>query len=151
MATREISNEAMAALKHFEGLSLVAYRDPVGIWTIGYGHTKTVKPGQKIDEREAENLLRFDLLESESCVERRVNVPMTSGHFDALVLFVFNVGCHAFGNSTMLRKLNAGDYDGAHDEFPRWKHAKGKVLPGLVRRRAAEQVLFRREETEEEA
>lgn len=149
MATREISNEALEALKHFEGLSLVAYRDPVGIWTIGHGHTKTVKPGQKITEKEAENLLRFDLLEAESCVERALEtpeVPTTQGQFDALVLFVFNVGCHAFRNSTMLRKLREGDYDGAHDEFPRWKHAKGKVLPGLVRRRAAEQVLFRKEE-----
>jgi lysozyme len=78
----------------------------------------------------------------EAGVKRLVKVPLAQGQFDALVSFSFNVGLGALGSSTLLRKLNAGDYRGAAAEFPRWNKAGGKVYEGLTRRRAAERSLF---------
>jgi len=129
-------------IKSFEGLRLKAYLDSAGVWTIGYGHTRNVHPGQVINEAEALGLLRADLQRFEDCVSEMVTHELTQGQYDALVSFAFNVGCGALKKSTLLRKLNAGDTAGAAQEFGRWVHAGGKRLRGLERRREAEKSLF---------
>ncbi|MBF2035158.1 MAG: lysozyme [Leptolyngbyaceae cyanobacterium T60_A2020_046] len=145
--TGQINADGLLLIKTFEGCELRAYQDSVGVWTIGYGHTSmagppTVTPGMTITEAEAEAILRRDLGKFEAGVRDLVKVPLNSNQFSALVSFSFNVGLGALGGSTMLRKLNAGDYAGAANEFPRWVRAGGQTLPGLVRRRNAEQALF---------
>ena len=138
----KISDKGLSLIKLHEGLRLEAYRDSVGVLTIGYGHTGSVSDGQVITSGQAEILLSQDVHNVEVCVEKYVTVPMTQGEFDALCSFVFNLGCTALRNSTLLRKLNASDYDGAASEFKRWDHAGGQKLAGLTKRRAAEASLF---------
>lgn len=142
-----ISQKGINLIKKFEGLRLDAYLCPANVWTIGYGHTqpvngKKIVRGMKIDEAEAERLLRCDLVKFEDGVNKLVKVPMTQGQFDALVSFAFNLGLGALSTSTLLKKLNAKDYAGAEAEFKRWNQAGGKVLPGLIQRRAAEAAFF---------
>jgi lysozyme len=133
----------VALVKQFEGLRTCAYLDAAGIWTIGYGHTgDDVRSGVRIDAAEAEALLRQDLAAAEEAVHALVTQPLAQPSFDALVSFVFNIGAAAFAGSTLLRKLNAGDIEGAAAEFERWRYAGGRVLPGLLRRRIAERTLF---------
>lgn len=129
-------------IKKHEGLRLEAYRDPVGVWTIGWGHTHTAKPGMKISLDEAINLLARDIAWAENAVKQNVTIKLNQNQFDALVSFVFNVGERAFMRSSLLRRLNEGNYTDAANELLRWKHAGGRVLPGLVKRRAAERELF---------
>ncbi len=129
-------------IRAFEGLELKAYKCPAGVLTIGYGHTKTVTAGMVITEEEAEALLREDLLWVEETINNKVTTPLTQSQYDALASFIYNVGSGAFTKSTLLRKLNTGDYVGASAEFKRWNKADGRVLKGLVRRRKAEQELF---------
>ena len=119
-----------------------AYQDSVGIWTIGYGCTTDVTPGQIITLGEAEKRLLEDVKHAETCVNGAVTVPLTQNEFDALVSFVFNLGCAKFRSSTLLRKLLDSDYDGAAAELKRWNRAGGEVLAGLTRRREAEEKLF---------
>ena len=141
-----ISDKGMDLIKKFEGLRLKAYRDAVGVWTIGYGHTGGVAPGTIITEEIANHLLEQDLAMVEICVNEAVSVPLTQNGFDALVSFVFNVGCFGFRKSTLLRLLNKGEYKEIADQFRRWN--KGRInglyveLPGLTKRRQAEAVLF---------
>ncbi|MGR4048623.1 lysozyme [Kosakonia cowanii] len=142
-----ISDKGISLIKQFEGLRLAAYKDAVGVLTIGYGWTqpvdgKPIRLGMTIKEETAERLLRTGLVSYESDVSKLVKVKLTQGQFDALVSFAYNLGARAFSTSTLLQKLNAGNYSGAADEFPRWNKAGGKVLPGLTRRREAERVLF---------
>lgn len=137
-----ISNAGIDLIKRFEGLRLKAYLCPAGVWTIGYGTTKGVKAGQRITEAQAEELLRADVEKFELAVIRTVKAPLTQNQLDALVSLAYNIGNKAFGNSTLLRLLNAGDYAGAAKQFDRWTRGGGKVLPGLVKRRAAERALF---------
>lgn len=137
-----ISAAGLDLIKSFEGLKLKAYRDPVGIWTIGYGHTRNVKAGQVISPSQAVELLKEDLKDAEADVDRLVKVQINPSQRAALVSFVFNLGGTNFAKSTLLRKLNAGDYAGAAEEFGRWVNAGGQRLPGLVRRREAEKKLF---------
>ena len=129
-------------LKFFEGCELVAYQDSVGVWTIGYGHTKGVKPGMTITQEEAEQMLESELAEYEGYVEKYVTVPLTQNQFDALVVWVYNLGPTNFRKSTLLKELNSGDYTAASKEIKRWNKAGGKVLAGLVKRREAEAQLF---------
>lgn len=129
-------------IKQFEGLRLRAYRCSADVWTIGYGHTASVDANDVITEEQAIKLLRQDIAESERTINKHVLVPLTQNQFDALVSFVFNIGGGNFRASTLLKKLNAGDYDGAAPEFRRWVIAGGKTLPGLVPRREAESALF---------
>lgn len=138
------SERCIEIIRRSEGLYLKAYVCPAGLWTIGYGHTRGVKPGDVITRQQAEELLQSDLQEFEGCVKRAVTVPLTQNQFDALVSFTFNVGCKKFVTSTLLKKLNAGDYVGAAAEFDKWVRSNGVVLPGLVRRRKAERELFER-------
>ena len=137
-----ISDEGLALVKRFEGCRLSAYQDSVGVWTIGYGSTTDVALGMQITLAEAEQRLKDDVHHAENCINSLVSVPLTQGEFDALCSFAYNLGCAALRGSTLLRKLNASDYDGAATEFAKWTHAGGKELPGLVSRRRAEAERF---------
>ncbi|MDB9983435.1 lysozyme [Candidatus Pelagibacter sp.] len=137
-----IGKRGLELIKEFEGLELEAYLCPAKVWTIGYGHTKTVRKGMKVTEKQAEALLKKDLERVEKAIETNVKVPLTQNQYDALCSFIYNVGGGAFQKSTLLRLLNAGDYEGAQAQFQRWNKASGVVLKGLVRRRAAERALF---------
>lgn len=167
---REMPAEGLELVKSFEGcpdgdpttVNLDPYLDPVGIWTIGWGHAiavdgrwlrgeefetkaRSLYPGG-ITVAQAEALLRADMIDACRDVQRLVTVPLSDGQFGALVSFAFNLGSGALADSTLLRKLNAGDYAGAAEQFPVW--CKGRVrgvlqtLPGLRRRRAAERLMF---------
>jgi lysozyme len=137
------SETCIAFIKQFEGLRLDAYQCSAGVWTIGYGHTgKGVVPGVRIDEAEAEALLRYDVEKFERGVAELVTVPLSQNQFDALVCFAFNLGLGALRSSTLLRKLNDMDKLGAAEEFLRWVYAGGKKLKGLETRRQAERALF---------
>lgn len=143
----QTSDKGIALIKQFEGCKLTAYRDSVGVWTIGYGWTqpvdgKPIRAGMTIKQETAERLLKTGLVSYESDVSRTVKVGMTQGQFDATVSFTYNLGARSLSTSTLLRKLNAGDYAGAADEFLHWNKAGGKVLNGLTRRREAERALF---------
>lgn len=145
---RSIGQRGLDLVKHFEGLFLTAYKCPADVWTIGYGHTGlthkdgTVYPGRKVTTKEAEALLQHDLTEFAKGVSEVVKVELNQDQFDAVVSFAFNVGLGNLKSSTLLRKLNAGDYAGAAGQFPQWNKAAGRVLSGLTRRRASERNLF---------
>ncbi len=143
----QTSDKGIALIKQFEGCKLTAYQDSVGVWTIGYGWTqpvdgKPIRAGMTIKQETAERLLKTGLVSYESDVSRLVKVGLNQDQFDALVSFTYNLGARSLSTSTLLRKLNAGDYAGAADEFLRWNKAGGKVLNGLTRRREAERALF---------
>lgn len=131
-------------IKQFEGLELEAYQDAVGIWTIGYGHTgPDVKPGMRITEKEADNLLSKRLArEFEPGVNSAIRGDVNQNEFDALVSLAYNIGVSALKKSTVIKRLNKGDIMGAADAILWWNKAGGRVLNGLVRRRAAERALF---------
>lgn len=132
-------------VKQSEGISYVSYPDPGtggAPWTICYGHTgPEVKPGMRVDQAQCDRWLDEDLRDAEYHVQRLVKISLTQGEYDAYVSFVFNVGPYNFAQSTMLRKLNAGDRVGACKEFPRWIYANKKVLNGLKVRRYEEQAM----------
>lgn len=130
-------------IKDWEKLRLVAYADGGGVATIGWGHTDYVTMGDEITEQEAEEFLRQDVQEAAGAVDDYVDVELTQPMYDAVVSLAFNIGREAFRNSTLLKMLNAGR--SAKDigpQFDRWCHDNGKVVPGLVRRRAAERKMF---------
>lgn len=126
----------------FEGCRLKAYQDSAGIWTIGYGHIEGVKAGDTCSQEQADAWLESDLMRVVAQLNRDLKVRVTQGEFDALVDFAFNLGLHALEHSTLWAKLNAGDIEGAAKEFPRWSHAGGVEVAGLLRRRLAEQAEF---------
>ncbi|MBV6820372.1 lysozyme [Rahnella sp. PD12R] len=136
--------KGVALIKTFEGLRLEKYQDVVGKWTIGYGHL--ILPDESfsaaIPEAQADALLRQDLGISEKAVNQYVIVPLTQNQFDALVSFTFNLGVGNLKSSTLLRVLNARQYQDAANEFLRWDKAGGKQVAGLTRRRTAERALF---------
>lgn len=137
-----ISNNGLDLIRRFEGLRLRAYLCPGGVWTIGYGHTgPDVKPGLRISRDEANALLCADAARFDAGVGA-IGGACTQGQHDALVSFAFNLGLGPLMSSTLLKKHKAGDHEGAAAEFGRWIHAGGRVLPGLVRRRAAEAALY---------
>lgn len=129
-------------IKEFEGFKRSPYLCPAGVWTIGYGSTKGITKNTKpITKQDAEKLLINDLTDAERAVRSFVKVPLTQNQFDALVSFTFNLGAGALSRSTLLKMLNAGNYD-LESQFLRWVRAGGKILPGLTRRRQAEADLF---------
>jgi GH24 family phage-related lysozyme (muramidase) len=167
---RDVPQEGIELIKSFEGIpdgdpstvNIDAYLDPVGIWTIGWGHAipwqgdflrgaankataRSLYPGG-ITKAQAETLLRGDLVDTAAGVSRLVQVALDDGQFGALVSFAFNAGLGNLGKSTLLRLLNGGDYAGAAQQFLVWD--KGRIngvlqsLPGLTRRRRAERALF---------
>lgn len=139
-----ICNEAgIKLIKDFEGLRLEPYRCPAGKWTVGYGHVLK-EPGGRITEAQADRLLQADVERAEDVIFDLVEIEIDENTHAALVSFVFNVGRMAFAESTMLRLLNQGDGRAACDEFDKWVHCRGIVLPGLVERRKAEAALFAR-------
>ena len=136
------SPKGISLIKEFEGLRLKAYKCPGGVWTIGYGHTVGVKPGMVISEAQAEEYLKADLVRFERYLNG-LGLALNQNQFDALVSFIYNVGTGNFSNSTLLRKVRANPQDNSiMDEFLRWVYSKGRVLPGLQRRRLAEMKLY---------
>ena len=140
--TMIISTAGVDLLTHFEGLRLEAYQDSVGVWTIGYGHTKGVTPSMKITESQANNLLKTELIEYQNYINSMVNISLDQCQFDALVCWVYNLGPTNLKNSTLLTLLNQGVKFQIPDQIRRWNRAGGKVLKGLVRRREAEALMF---------
>ena len=139
------STKGFALIKSFEGLRLTAYSDPAtgaAPWTIGYGATRGVTKGMTITSEQAERMLQNDIARFEPELESLVKVPLSQNQWDALMSFVYNLGSANLASSMLLKLLNAGDYARAADQFPRWNKAGGKELPGLTKRRAAEQALF---------
>ena len=166
MATREVNDATVDLIKSFEGIpdgnpstvNLDPYPDPIGIWTIGWGHAITMGnsfvrgpsnealadslyPGG-ITREQAEALLRTDLMDTGKDVLNIVTVDLNDNQYGALVSFAFNLGLGNLRKSTLLRALNIGDYDTAAGEFPKWNRAGGKVMKGLTARRNAERKLF---------
>lgn len=141
-----VNAASLALIKRWEGLRLRAYKDTGGVWTIGYGHTSDallrVSPGLEITERQASVLLQHDLKEAEETVRRLVTVPLNENQYGALVSFVYNIGEGQFASSTLLRRLNAGDYDEVPRQLLRWVYDNGKRLKGLENRRKAEAKLW---------
>jgi lysozyme len=143
-----ITNAAgLSIIRQAEGLRLRAYLCPANVWTIGIGTTvypdgRKVRSGDKCTAQQADSYLAHDLQEFEQAVAAMVTVPLNGNQFSALVSLAYNVGAPALRGSTLLRLLNAGDYADAANQFPRWNRGGGRVLPGLVKRRAAERALF---------
>ena len=145
--TRQISPHGLEKLKQWEGLKTKAYKDAGGVWTIGYGHTAMAgepKPraGMVITAAEAERILLKDLTQYEAAVENNVKVELNDNQFAALVSFVYNIPLASFKKSTLLKKLNAGNYDAVPTELMKWTKAGGKKIQGLVNRRRAEGYLW---------
>ena len=132
-----------ALTKSFEGCRLVPYQDSANVWTDGYGNTHGVVPhGPAITQAKADADLDKNLASAVYTVNHYVAITLRQAEFNALVDFVFNVGAGNFSNSTLLRKLNAGDLAGAALQFERWDMAGGQHLAGLMRRRLAEKAAF---------
>lgn len=144
----KLNQAGLDLIKHFEGCKLTAYRDPVGIWTIGYGHTDMtgnppkVRPGLKITAAEADAILRTDLKKYEQAVRDVVTVDLTDNQFSALVSFTYNVGPGNLNKSSVLRRVNAMQFGEVPGRLMLWNRAGGAVLRGLTRRRKAEGELF---------
>ena len=142
-----VSNKGVDLICEFEGKRLVAYDDGVGVWTIGFGTIKypngvRVKKGDTCTIEQAKEYMRHDLIEFEHTVNSSVKVPLNQNQFDSLVSLAYNIGSNAFKSSTLVKKLNAGDYQGAADQFNAWVNAGGKRMQGLVNRRDREKLLF---------
>ncbi len=162
----DINQKAIDLIKSYEGIpdgdtatvNIDPYLDPVNIWTIGWGHA--IRYGGRflkgeadraqmhalypegITLAQAEALLHADLIDTGRDVSTMLAVEVSDNEFGALASFAFNLGTGNLRSSTLLKKLNAGDRAGAADQFTRWVYADGKMLPGLVKRRAAERALF---------
>jgi len=149
------SARAYEIIKDFESFSAQPYLCPAHVWTIGWGHTHGVtKDTPPISQEQAQRLLEWDVDNAVQIIRRHVRWPLTQGQLDALASFVFNVGPGKPGEkdgfvwlrngstSTLLRKINVGDMDGAAAEFQKWTRSQGKVLAGLVKRRVIEQSVF---------
>jgi len=140
------SPAAINLIKEFESLRLEAYLCPAGVWTIGWGHTEGVRDGLRITDELAEEFLRRDVAQVDQGLASVIHAPLTQGQHDALASLCFNLrgGAQRLPSIAphLVAKLNAGDYAGAADELLDIDRANGKVLPGLVRRRAAERELF---------
>ena len=146
----QINAATIEHIKRFENCKLTAYPDPGSSngepWTIGWGHTSDaymrVRRGMTITQKQADDALEWDLEEAASAIRRLVHVHLNENQFGALVSFVFNAGAANFAKSTLLRKLNAGQYDAVPGELARWVYNDGKKMAGLVNRRAAEAGLW---------
>lgn len=136
------SQKGIDFIKRHEALRIHAYKDAVGVWTIGYGHTSTAKQGMTITEKEAENLLKQDLKIAEDEINRH-SLPLKQHQFDSLTSLVFNIGIGAFRKSTLLKRLKIDvNHPDIASQFNRWVYGGGKILKGLVRRRKEETNLY---------
>lgn len=143
----KMTPEGLALIRQYEGFRGTAYRCPAGVWTIGYGHTSqagppSVMPGMTMSEGRAREVLAEDVRMFASGVRASLKRPVSDAQFSALVSFAFNVGLGAFRSSSVLRAVNAGDMAAVPRRLQLWVKGGGKVLPGLVRRRAAEAAMF---------
>jgi len=140
----QISEDLVRAAMEFEGFRATPYKDIAGCWTIGYGKKMNNPPaeGMTVTQADAEDDLRVELQHCADMVLKICRQPLSQGQLDALTDFAFNLGIGNLQNSTLLRRLNSGDFDGAADEFLRWDHAGGKEVPGLKARRSKEQSWF---------
>lgn len=141
-----INDKGRQIIEQFEGMRLEAYKCPAGVWTIGVGHTGDVKEGMKITQHQAEEIFTYDLQRFEEAVGK-LAPKVNANQFSALVSFAFNLGAEALAKSTLLKEINAGRPLNAANEFQKWNKARNGqgvlvVLPGLVKRRAAERALF---------
>ena len=141
------SEKGIEFIKQCEGYMDHSYQDAAQVWTIGYGTTRYpdgrhVSGGEHCTTEQATEYLRHDLARFEDCINHYVTVELTQNQFDALASFTYNLGCGALKKSTLLRKLNARNYEGAADEMLKWTHAGGHVLRGLVARRSHEHDTF---------
>ena len=149
-AQTPLEARAAAFAAPFEGFSGKPYRDPVGVWTVGYGSTRDASGNSvcattpPVTEPEGQALMAHDMAGCLEVIHGAAKVALTDNQTVALADFVYNLGSGNFLKSSLLRLLNTGDYKGAAAEFPKWNLAGGKVLPGLVKRRAAERDLFER-------
>jgi len=138
-----LGDHGKTLIKSFEQLRLTAYkRFPTEPWTIGWGHAKGVQAGDTCTEDQAEAWFIEDTQEAVDANNSLLVVTVTQNQFDALVSFAYNVGIGAESHSTLLRLVNASDFAGAANEFTKWDHVNGVVVPGLLRRREAERDLF---------
>lgn len=143
-----ICDAAVTLIQESESLALTAELCPAGVWTIGWGHTQGVRQGDVITRADAERLLAKDLRDYADAVRRLTKVGLSDNELGALTSFTMNLGAGALAGSTLLRKLNAGDRQGAADEFRRWVWATHRgtgaklKLPGLETRRKREADLF---------
>lgn len=148
-----LSPQGAELIKHFEACSLSAYPDPktgAAPWTIGYGRTYGVRPGDTCTREQADAWFEEDIASFERDVESLVTVALEQGQFDALVSFAYNVGsdidaddkAEGLGDSTLLKKLNAGNHGAAAEEFLKWVSPGSSVERGLRRRRRAERAMF---------
>lgn len=138
----KISQKGIDLIKKFEGCKLYAYRDSVGVPTIGYGHIKNVKMGMSITQQQAEQFLKEDIVP----IEKELNglcINFSQNHFDALCSFVFNLGVGNFNSSTLKKYIvaNRSDIEIA-GQIVRWVNAGGKPLLGLKKRRVEEANMF---------
>ncbi len=143
----QVTEEGLALIKRFEGFRADAYRCPAGVWTIGYGHTSAAGPpavtgAMTITRAEADEILRRDVDEFAREVAASLRVPLDDRQFSALVSFAYNVGITNFRKSSALAAVNARDLESVPRRLQLWNKARGRVLPGLVKRRAAEAQLF---------
>lgn len=142
MRLMKTSNQGKNLIKEAEGLRLEAYRCPAGVATIGWGHTKGVRMGQRITRETAEDMLVEDI----APIERTLNglkINFRQGQFDALVSWIFNLGAGNFRSSTMLKRILAdADDEEITDQLVKWTYSGRQQLPGLMKRRAAEANLF---------
>lgn len=142
----KVSQSGLEFTQDMEGTRYYGYLDPVGIPTAGVGHTGSdVEVGKQYSQEQVAKWLADDMKEAEDAVNRLVKVPLTQNQFDALADFAYNAGGGNLAKSTLLKKLNAGDYQGAANEFEKWVYAGGKILPGLVKRRKLEKDRFLKE------
>ena len=144
---RQVTEEGLNLIKRFEGFSHTIYTCPAGYPTIGYGHVVLAHEQDQfatgVTQAEAAELLRRGVRIAERAVLRLISVPLTDGQFDALVSFAFNLGAGALQRSTLRRKVNRGEHEGVPEELMKWVWADGRRLPGLVRRRRSESILYR--------
>ena len=145
MLHRAINDAGLKIVKDAEGLRLTAYADPAthgAPWTIGYGHTRLVRPHMVIKQAEAEVFLHADLFDAESAVSSHVTVSLNENQFSALVSFVFNLGAGVLAHSSLIRDLNKSIFEHVPADLLQYNHAAGRVMPGLTKRRKAEALLF---------
>lgn len=144
----KIDQAGLKFLHDREGCSLVSYLDTGGVWTIGWGSTRMfgnpVRKGMTCTQVEADEQAFKDIFDVENTVNRAVKVPLTQNQYDALVSLAYNIGTYAFTRSTLLKKLNSGDYEEAARQFMRWIYDNGKEVEGLKNRRRKEKELFQK-------
>lgn len=144
MLSFKYSGNGVKLTKGFESCRLVAYQDIKGVWTIGWGHTgPEVVAGLRWTQEQADAALTRDYGWAEREINVHVAYAINQAMFDAMVDLTYNIGAGSFDHSTLLTELNRGDLEGAAKQFEAWSHASGKVVAGLLRRRLAEEKMFR--------